>query len=147
MVQATLTAKTPESPGNCPCGAARCKTCAILATDEFTSHKAGQVFKMKFAASCKSSNIVYLISCRRCSQQYVGKARQQLHCRINGHRFEIRQRRTQESPVVEQFNGAGHTLADLTIVVINHYIATTLVSEKYRKACGSEPWGLHIRLE
>ena len=70
LVRATLTAKTYESPGNRPCGAAQCKTCPILmTTDEFTSHKTGQVFKMKSAASCKSSNIVYLISCRRCGHQ------------------------------------------------------------------------------
>ena len=42
-------------------------------------------FKMKFAASCKSSNIVYLINCRRCGQQYVGETGQLLHRRINDH--------------------------------------------------------------
>ena len=66
LVRATLTTKTRESPGIWPCRVARCKTCPISMTmDEFTSHKTGQVFKMKFAAPCKSSNTVYLISCRR----------------------------------------------------------------------------------
>ena len=120
LVRATLTAKTYESPGNRSCGAARCKTCPILmATDEFTSHKTGQVFKMKFAASCKSSNVVYLITCRRCGQQYVGETGQPLHRRINGHRSCITQRKTEESPVAEHFNGVGHTLADMTAVAID----------------------------
>ena len=120
MVRATLTAKTYESPGNRLCGAARCKTCPVLmTTNEFTSHKTGQVFQMKFAASCKSSNIVSLISCRRCGQQYLGETGQQLHCRINSHRFDIRQSRTEESPVPEHFNSTGHTLADLTVVTID----------------------------
>ena len=44
---------------------------------------------------------------------------QQLHCRINSHRFDIRHRRTEESPVAEHFNGAGHTLAELTVVAID----------------------------
>ena len=34
--------------------------------DEFTSHTIGQKFKMKFEASCKSSNIVYAIASKRC---------------------------------------------------------------------------------
>ena len=29
-----------------------------MATDEFTSRETGQVFKLKFVAFCKSSNIV-----------------------------------------------------------------------------------------
>ena len=120
LVRATQTAKTYESPGNCPCGAARCKTCPILmATDEFTSHKTGQVFKIKFAASCKSSNIVYLITCRRCGQKYVGETGQPLHDRINIHCFDITQRRTEESPVAEHFNSEGHTPADMTVVAID----------------------------
>ena len=36
LVRATLTAKAYQSPGNCPWGATRSKTCAILmTTDEF----------------------------------------------------------------------------------------------------------------
>ena len=39
------------------------------ATDEFSSHKTGQVLKTTFAVSCKSSNIVYFKTCGRCGQQ------------------------------------------------------------------------------
>ena len=106
-----MIAKTYESPGNHPCRAAQCKTCPLLmATEQFTNHKIGQVFKMKFAAFCKSSNIVYLITCRRCGQQYVGETGQPLHLRINIHCSNITQKRTEESPVAELFNGEGHTL-------------------------------------
>ena len=106
LVRTSLNATQNETPGNRPCGAAGCKTCPILmATDEFTSHKTGQKFKMKFAASCKSSNIIYLITCRRCGQQYVGKTGQPLHRRVNGHRFNIVHRRTEESPVAVHFTG------------------------------------------
>ena len=33
--------------------------------------------------------------------------------------FDITQRRTEESPVAEHFNGERHTLADLTVVAID----------------------------
>ena len=90
-----------------------------MATDEFSSHKTGQVFKMKFAASCTSSNIVYLITCRRYGQQYVGETGLPLHCRINSHCFDITQRKTEDFPVSEHFNGEGHTLANMTVVAID----------------------------
>ena len=61
---------------------AGCTTCPILtATNKFTSHTNCQKFKMKFVASCKSSNIVNLITCRRCGQQYMGKTGQLLYRR------------------------------------------------------------------
>ena len=90
-----------------------------MATDEFTNHNTGQVFKMKLAASCKSSNIVYLVTCRSCGPQYVGETGQPLHRRINIHRSNITQKRTEESPVVQLFNGEVHTLADMTVVAID----------------------------
>ena len=123
-----------------------------MTTDEFTSHKTGQVFKMQFA-SCKSSNIVYLISCRRCVQQYVGETGQQLHCRIGSHRFDIKQRRTEESPVAEHFNGAGHTLADLTVVVIDQLYSHDACLHKIRESRWirtlgtSHPFGVNLRMD
>ena len=83
LVRAVFTPTPFKPPGNYPCGASRCKTCPILrVTDEFSSHTTGQSFKVKFHASCKSSNVVYLITCRRCGLQYVGETSQLLHTRI-----------------------------------------------------------------
>ena len=96
LVQATLVSMLHESPGNRPCGAIRCKTCPILlATDEFSSHATGEVFKVNTKASCRSSRIIYLNTCRRCGQKYVGETEQPLHCRINGHQHDMAHRRTE----------------------------------------------------
>ena len=120
LVRATLIPIVYELPGNHPRGAPRCKTCPILlAMDEFSSSITGEQFKVKSKASCKSSNIIYLIKCRRCGQQYVRETGQALHRRINSHRHDIVHRRTDESPVAEHFNGDAHSLADMTVMVID----------------------------
>ena len=148
MVRATLNATHYETPGNRPCRAAGCKTCPILmATDEFTSHMTGQKFKMKFAASYKSSNIIYLITCRRCGQQYVGETGQLLHRRINGHRYNIAHRRTEDSPVAEHFTGDGHTQADMGVTVIDQLYSRDPCLCKYGRGDGSGLWGPHILRE
>ena len=90
-----------------------------MAMDDFSSHKTGESFKLKIKASCKSSNIIYLITCRRCGQQYVGETGQPLHHRINSHRFHIAHGRTDESPVAEHFNGDLHSVTDMTVMVID----------------------------
>ena len=67
LLRSSLTTTSQEPPGNHPCAASCCEMCPTLTTtDEFTSHMTGWVFKMKFAASYKSSSIIYLITCKRC---------------------------------------------------------------------------------
>ena len=154
LVRATLTTNNQEPPGNRPCGATGCKTCPILtATDEFTSHTTGLVYKMNFAASCKSSNIIYLITCRRCGQQYVGETGQPLHRRVNNHRFNIAHRRTEESPVAEHFNGEGHALSDMTVVAIDQIYSHDPCLRKIRESRWirtlgtSYPSGMNLRVD
>ena len=110
LVQAALGTRPQELPGNYRCRAPRCKTCPVLqAMDEFSSHTTGQVFKVKFQASCKSPDVIYLITCRRCGLQYVGETGQPLHIQINNHCFNIAHQRTEDSPVAEHFTNGEHS--------------------------------------
>ena len=116
LVRATLTPTPSESPGNYTCGAPRCKTSPILwVTDVFSSHTTGQLYKVRFRTSCKSPNIVYLITCRRCGLQYVGETSQPLHAKINSHQSDITHQRTDVSPVAEHFNSGAHSVLDRTV--------------------------------
>ena len=111
------------------------------------------VASCKFAASCKSSEIVYLITCRRCGQQYVGKTGQPLHRRINSHQSDIKQSRTEESPVAEHFNSEGHTLADMTVVAIDQLYSHDSCLCKIRESrwirtlWTSHPFGINFRVD
>ena len=79
-------------------------TCPILlTTDVFSRYMTGEQFKMVITASCKSSNITYIIVCRRCGQHYMGETGQPLHCRINGHCYDIMHRRMEECLMVAHF--------------------------------------------
>ena len=134
--------------------AARCKTCPILVTtDVFTSRTTGRQFKVKVSASCKSSNVIYLIQCKRCGHQYVGETGQPVHLRINGHRFDIMHRRTDESPVAAHFNSEAHSMEDMTVMVIDqiHSRDPTLRKIKesrwIRDLGTSYPFGMNLRVD
>ena len=140
LVRASLIFTPYEPPSNCPCGASRCKSCStLLDMDKFTSHTTEQHFKVKIKASCKSSNIIYLIVCRRCSQQYVGETSQPLHCRINSHQYNIAHRKIEESPVAKDFNSEAHSQTDMVVMVINQVGTVTHVYTKYKRAGGPGP--------
>ena len=63
--------------------------------------------------------MIYLITCRRCGWQYIGKTGQPPHCRINGHQHDITHLRTEESPVAKHFNSEMHSQADMGLMVID----------------------------
>ena len=122
LVPVTLTSRVHEIhvPRNSPCGTSRCKTCPILKTrNEFTSKATDERFTIKIHAVCKTSNIVYLIECRKCGPQYVGESGQVLRKRMNNHRFDVTHGRTEASPVAAYFRSAGHSEADLSVCVID----------------------------
>ena len=76
LARLTLNDTCHETPGNSLCRAAHCKSWPILTgKEEFTSHTIqlhSQMFQMKFTASYKLSNSVYVITFRRCGQHYIG---------------------------------------------------------------------------
>ena len=110
LVKATLITTQQDAPGNYRCESGRCKTCPILSTtDAFASHTTGERFKISITASCKSFSVVYLITCKRCGQQYVGKTGQPLHLRMNGHHHDTAHKRTEDSPLALTSTTA-HTL-------------------------------------
>ena len=74
------------------CYASKCRCCQSLDNDPiYTSYSTGRrfIFNKKGNFNCKSSNLIYLISCKKCGLQYVGQTRQALHCRLNGHRHSM----------------------------------------------------------
>ena len=80
LVCVTTSPEISDVAGNFRCQAKRCNTCPILVTtNAFASSVTGELFKLKLCASCKTSNIIYLVQCRRCGVQYVGESGQPLH--------------------------------------------------------------------
>ena len=70
------------------------------------------------SANCKSRGVVYLIECKKCHKQYVGSTKNALHIRLNSHRSDIKNKKTQKSALAKHFNLRGHSMNDLMIMVI-----------------------------
>lgn len=63
--------------------------------------------------SCSSSNLVYLITCSKCDNQYVGETKQKLSKRLSGHRSSIKKHAN--TFIAKHFNLPGHSVADIRI--------------------------------
>ena len=64
--------------------------------------------------TCKSSNLVYLITWKRFDLQYVGETKQPLHIRINGHRSDIWTKKN-DKPVAAHFCQPDHCTKDVEV--------------------------------
>ena len=58
------------------CNESRCDICknCMAFKNEFTCTATGKTYKVRDDLTCKSDNAIYLISCKKCKQQYVGSA-------------------------------------------------------------------------
>ena len=124
-----------QHKGTIRCGRPRCKTCAhIRPGTRFCSTVAKDTFRARVTATCKTSNVIYLIECSKCHKQYVGETENPLHLRINGHRCDY-YRRLSDKEVAVHFNTSGHTFDNaMTMIIEQMGVARTVPKENKGRA-------------
>ena len=123
----------------------RCKTCRhIQLIITFKGSVTGKTYPIKATVNCKTANVVYVIECTKCNEQYVGETENTLHIRMNGHRSGIKHLRL-EKPVASHFNSEGHSLENFSIFVIEQIHREEANLQKTKEAIGSgllDRWSL-----
>ncbi len=108
----------------------RCKKCNlcnffILDSPNFKSSITHKCFRFSnFEPElpvCQYTNLIYLISCQKCSLQYVGLTTQKFQDRFNAHKNSI-ERNSLNTILCNHFNSNGHNISDLRIQIIDHII-------------------------
>ena len=100
-----------------PCHNPKCSTCNHHCSSTFTSSVTKRTYPIRFSATCKSSNVIYLITCTKCKKQYVGLTTKQLNTRINHHRSNIFRNKTIYLCI--HFNFQDHSINNLSVQVID----------------------------
>ena len=114
---------TPKTAGFTKCGDKRCNTCKLGTfgnTIQITS--TNKTFVIRNPITCKTSNVIYCLTCKKCREQYIGETEQELHERQRGHLSDIKSGKT-GLPYVTHFQKCG----------IQNYTITGV--EKVRKNC------------
>ena len=112
---------------NCLC----CKT--LYDSCIFQSHATGCTFAFTNSSglniNCKTSCVIYLISCIKCGKQYVGQTRQPLHKRLNNHRSCIVNNKL-STYLCQHFNSTGHSFSDVSIQIIDRVDSASLSQDE-----------------
>lgn len=107
------------------CKNPRCIACKYHAYDcnSFTSSTFNAAFNFNDSFTCKTRNIIYLITCVKCDKQYVGETSRCLSDRLTDHRSCILNKK--QTPIAIHFNEHGHSLTrDLKAIAIEKVIDT-----------------------
>lgn len=89
--QAGNTWLTSQPKGNFKCSG--CIACPFIKTcTSFTSYTTKHTFTVHSFLNCRSSNIIYLMSCS-CGTQYVGKTTREFRWRLGEHLGDVRHQR------------------------------------------------------
>lgn len=72
------------------CDGPRCLCCEnIIECSTVYGNTNDVAFRLRHDLTCDSQNIIYVITCKECSIQYIGQTGQQLRDRTNNHRADI----------------------------------------------------------
>ena len=77
---------------------------------------------------CKSTNLVYCITCTRCSKQYVGQTKGTLMDRFKAH-FGVINRRDMKEDIGHHFNSAKHHGTDDMAIHVLDFIYAPATAE------------------
>lgn len=134
------------------CQVKRCLACTVFV--DFTPINNTRRPPQGKINNCGTSSVVYLITCNACPARYVGETGNQLRTRLNNHRSDIRHHN--DTQVAKHFNGAGHSISDLRITILESGPFSDVASLEtiYRRNCESkwitrlkttQPGGLNVR--
>ena len=109
------------------CNGKRCKCCQNLIESKSVEIN-GKNHVTLNGGSCKSSNLIYGVKCKKCESWYIGETKMRLHERLNQHRSSIGKLRkggsldkSNDTGLSEHFATEGHNFeVDADLYILEH---------------------------
>lgn len=112
-----------------------CSVCTRMSDTEITSTDGVLTFSVKLHQQCKTENVVYGITCGKCSKiVYIGETERRLRDRIKEHLADVRHQR--EKAVARHFNDEEHAITDFGVVILEKIIDNS----KYYRLIKEKEW-------
>lgn len=133
LTRASFSSKNQEPPIIKKCDKPKCSTCPYLTEGSKFHFKTGSDFSIKTSMSCTSSNLIYVIRCAGCGENYIGQTGDTLRHRMTVHRQQIREPKYQCTAVSEHIrNCARNKSPNFTVFPFYKFLRDT--TEKEREA-------------
>ena len=95
-----------------------CTYCSYIQTgDHVTSAASDYHHQIHQSVNCNTSNVIYLITCLKCSVQYVGETDRRLKDRFCEHKSYVTSKKLDQA-TGHHFNTKGHSVSDMRITIL-----------------------------
>ena len=122
----------------------------------FYSTSTHRYYTIRQHLDCKSKNVIYLATCKKCNVQYVGSTSNEFKVRFRNHKSAMLTSKT-TCELAVHFNRAEHQMSDFEFIVIekvvneseDHLDRRLLTREAFwcSQLCTLHPYGLNKRSE
>ena len=95
-----------------------CPTCPFVKTGKTVkSNQNNCVVDINTNVTCQTKNIIYLLSCKKCPEQYIGESHRTLQDRFADHRGYVNNQNLTKATGLH-FNQKGHKISDMEITIL-----------------------------
>ena len=84
------------------------------------------------SVDCSTSNIIYLLGCKKCPQQYIGETERSLKERFSEHKG-YENTNNQSKSTGAHFNSKGHSASDMNITILEKVFNSDINFRKQRE--------------
>ena len=110
-----------------------CPVCFfVLETRLMKATATDAVVEIKGELNCQTAGIIYCITCKKCMMQYIGTSKLTAQARISQHAGYIRNKKL-DQPTGKHFNGRGHSLSDMSFVVLEKVFSKDVLLREERE--------------
>ena len=100
-----------------PCWQPRYLTCTHMNTSQVIPNQANHSYPIRGNFHCKSTNVVYVMTCNVCNIHYVEEASSTMKNKCRGHESFIRTEK--DHPVAIHYRSYNHTIDDYSITIVD----------------------------
>jgi len=124
---------------------ARCDLCKnfFVNSRTFSSAQTGKTYFVSQELSRNSSNVIYLIHCKKCNLQYVGSTTTEFEVRLRNHKSSMKMNK-KTCEVAIHFNRTQHVLSDFTFQCIDQIQTSTSENTEHLLITKEAHWSAQL---
>ena len=136
LIRAKVPKENPYKPKRNLQGMKKCLKCSVCPfvtvgkTVKSTSNN--MRIDINTGVNCLSSNVVYLIGCKKCTQQYIGETDRSVKERFLEHKSYVTSRLMNKA-TGSHFNEPGHSVSDMTLTILEKIFNQNPLYRKQRE--------------
>ena len=108
----------------------KCPICPYVKIGQVVkASKSNYSFEINTEVNCQTKNLIYILECKKCSEQYIGETNRTLQERFSEHIGYVKNKHLHKA-TGDHFNQRGHSQSDMSITILEKIHNR---SDQYRK--------------